>query len=72
MVKINPKAQKENYEYLFTRAFPIASYFVNNLNYNKLYLLDDGNATINIAKEFRDKKSLTKRFSLFKGKNKRE
>ncbi|CAA0205343.1 hypothetical protein TMFC_230031 [Tenacibaculum maritimum] len=70
-LKLTQRLKKENYEYLFTRAFPIASYFVNNLNYNKLYLLDDGNATINIAKEFRDKKSLTKRFSLFKGKNKK-
>ena len=65
------KLKKENYKYLFTRAFPVASYFVNNLRYEKLYLLDDGNATINIAKEFRDNKNLTKRFSLFKGKNKK-
>lgn len=70
-LKLILRLQKEEYEYLFTRAFPIASYFVNNLKYNKLYLLDDGNATINIAKEFRDCNNLTKRFSLFKGKNKK-
>ncbi|WP_237275478.1 hypothetical protein [Tenacibaculum ovolyticum] len=70
-LKLILKLKKKEYDYLFTRAFPIASYFVNNLNYNHLYLLDDGNATINIAKEFRDCNNLTKRFSLFKGKNKK-
>ena len=34
-IKLTKKLQKENYQHLFTRAFPIASYFVNNLNYKK-------------------------------------
>ena len=69
-LKLVRKLKKEKYEYLFTRAFPIASYFVNNLNYEKLYILDDGAATIAIAKEYKTTGNLTKRFSLFKGKNK--
>lgn len=69
-LKLVKKLKKEKYKYLFTRAFPIASYFVNNLNYEKLYILDDGVATIAIAKEYRNAGNLTKRFSLFKGKNK--
>ena len=64
------KLKKENYQYLFTRAFPIASYFVNNLNYQKCYLLDDGTATIAIANKFQKEGNLTKQFSLFRGKNK--
>ncbi|WNW02303.1 hypothetical protein RRF68_02450 [Tenacibaculum sp. HL-MS23] len=69
-LKLVKKLNKEKYKYLFTRAFPIASYFVNNLNYEKLYILDDGAATIAIAKEYKNTGNLTKRFSLFKGKNK--
>jgi len=69
-LKLVKKLKKEKYKYLFTRAFPIASYFVNNLNYEKLYILDDGAATIAIAKEYKNTGNLTKRFSLFKGKNK--
>ncbi|TCI95032.1 polysialyltransferase family glycosyltransferase [Tenacibaculum sp. M341] len=69
-IKLIKKLQKESYDYLFSRAFPIASYFINNLRYNHLYLLDDGHATVNIADEFKKNKNLTNRFSLFKGKNK--
>lgn len=69
-LKLIKKLKKEKYENIFTRAFPIASYFVSNLNYDNLYLLDDGAATIAIAKEYKNKGNLTKRFSLFEGKNK--
>ena len=69
-LKLIKKLKKEKYKYLFTRAFPIASYFVNNLTYEKLYILDDGAATIAIAKDYKNTGNLTKRFSLFKGKNK--
>lgn len=69
-LKLIKKLQKENYQYLFTRAFPIASYFVNNLNYKECYLLDDGTATIAIANQFQKEENLTKQFSLFRGKNK--
>lgn len=57
--------KKSFYDCLFLRAFPLASYFINNLNHNIFYLLDDGNATINIANEFREAMSLTSRLSLF-------
>lgn len=69
-VKLINNLKKEKYQFLFTRAFPISAYFVHNLNYEKHLLLDDGMATINIAKEFNTNKNLTKRFSLFKGLNK--
>lgn len=69
-IRLLKKLQKEPYEYLFARAFPISSYFVHNLKYEKLFLLDDGTATINIVEEFKNQKNLTKRFSLFRGKNK--
>ncbi len=69
-LKLVKKLKKEKYKYLFTRAFPIASYFVHNLSYEKLYVLDDGNATIGIAKEYKNTGNLINRFSLFKGKNK--
>ena len=69
-LKLTKKLKKEGYQYLFTRAFPIASYFVNNLNYKKCYLLDDGVATIAIANKFQKEGNLTKQFSLFRGKNK--
>lgn len=69
-IKLIKRLKKEKYKNLFTRAFPIASYFANNLNYEKLYILDDGAATIAIAKEYKNTGNLTKRFSLFKGKNK--
>lgn len=69
-LKLVKKLKREKYKYLFTRAFPIASYFVNNLTYEKLYILDDGAATIAIAKDYKNTGNLTKRFSLFKGKNK--
>ena len=70
-LKLTKKLNKETYKYLFTRAFSIASYFVNNLNYEKLYLLDDGTATIAIANQFQKERNLTKQFSLFRGKNKK-
>ncbi|RKF03949.1 hypothetical protein C8N26_1581 [Tenacibaculum lutimaris] len=70
-LKLVKELKKEDYQYLFVRAFPIASYFVNNLNYEKCYLLDDGAATIEIARNSKFDGYLTKRFSLFKGKNKK-
>lgn len=70
-LKLVRKLKKEDYQYLFVRAFPIASYFVNNLNYEKCFLLDDGTATIEIAMNCKTEEYFTKRFSLFKGKNKK-
>lgn len=69
-LKLTKKLKKEKYQYLFTRAFSIAAYFVNNLNYKECYLLDDGAATIAIADKIQNEGNLTKQFSLFRGKNK--
>ena len=69
-VKLINKLKKENYQYLFTRGFSAAAYFVHNLSYKKHFLLDDGAATINISREFMANRNLTKRFSLFRGLNK--
>ena len=69
-VKLINKLKKENYQYLFTRGFSAAAYFVHNLSYKKHFLLDDGAATIIISREFMANRNLTKRFSLFRGLNK--
>ena len=69
-VRLINKLKKENYQYLFTRAFSAAAYFVHNLSYQKHFLLDDGAATIEISREFASNRNLTKRFSLFRGLNK--
>lgn len=70
-VKLIRKLQKDTYQYLFTRSFAASAYFIHNLTYQKHYLLDDGMATITISKKFEIQKNLTKRFSLFKGLNKK-
>lgn len=59
------KLKKIKFDLLFIRAFPIASYFIHNLKYKTFYLLDDGNATINISSEFKNKQNLKSRLSLF-------
>ena len=64
-VKLIKKFQKEEYEYVFTRAFSISSYFIHNLAYEKHFFLDDGHETLLISSEFKKNKNLTKRFSLF-------
>ena len=69
-VRLIHKLRKENYQYLFTRAFSAAAYFIHNLSYQKHFLLDDGAATIEISREFVENGNLTKRFSLFRGLNK--
>ena len=70
-VKLIKRLQKEKFQYLFSRAFAESSYFIHNLNYNEHILLDDGSATINISENFKKDFNLTKRFSLFKGINKK-
>lgn len=69
-VRLITKLKKGNYQFLFSRAFSTAGYFIHNLSYQKHYLLDDGAATIDISKEFKTNGNLTKRFSLFRGLNK--
>lgn len=70
-IKLLKHLQKEKFRYLFTRAFAESSYFIHNLNYEELVLLDDGSATINISNDFKRDTNLTTRFSLFKGINKK-
>lgn len=67
LVKFLKKFRKKEYQFLLTRAFKSASYFVHNLKYEKMFLLDDGSATINIYKDLVNEKRLTNRFHLFKG-----
>ena len=66
-VALIKRLQQTKYDYLFTRAFAESAYFVHNLKYSEHILLDDGMATINISEEFKNEKNLTKRFSLFRG-----
>lgn len=66
-VKLLKKLRKNDYEFFLTRSFRTASYFVHNLNYEKMFLLDDGSATINIHKSLLERKNLNNRFHLFKG-----
>lgn len=66
-VQLLKKLRKNEYEYFLSRSFRTASYFVHNLKYEKMYLLDDGSATINIHKSLLKEKNLTNRFHLFKG-----
>ena len=70
-VRLLRRLQKEKFQYLFTRAFAASAYFIHNLTYEKHFLLDDGMATITISKEFQKHGNLTKRFSLFRGLNKK-
>ena len=66
-LKLLKKLRKNDYEFFLTRSFRTASYFVHNLNYEKMFLLDDGSATINIHKSLLERKNLNNRFHLFKG-----
>ncbi len=69
-IRLIKKLKKENYNYFLSPIGSLTSHFLFNLKFKKHYFLDDGTLTLTLADYYKKNKDISKKMSLFEGKDK--